>query len=138
MVKEGNTGRYCLIKKDAGPVSICLCSDKDIITGSEFRLYDADRKTVLRTWKMSPENGAKEFKTLPLAPEHLHQATLVWQVLCCAIIPSVHKAALRITAHQDGRDCKLTVPAIYSLDNVPPCEVNTPERINGSMVIMGR
>ena len=131
-------GRYCLIEPAKGPVSVVLYAGKNIAAGGDFALYEAGGNTVKENFKLSVDNDNNAIFELKAAPDKLNKTSLAWQILCCSTKPGLNEGKIKVIAIQEKKACKITLPAEWHLNNIPPCSINSPEKISGTMVFVIR
>ncbi len=130
--------RYCFVNPEGGSVAIDLFADTDLAAGGDFRVYNPAKDQVLDQVKLSAENGSHELKRLKIEPKFLNGAILVWKILLCSKNIKVYEGRVDIRVFQDGSSCKMTLPSAYSPGNIPPCSVNNPASLSGSLVFMAK
>lgn len=128
--------RYCFVNLGGGTVAVDLYVDSDIVAGGDFKLYNSSKDQILEQLKISAENDTHELKRLRIEAKYLAGSILVWKVLFCSKNIKVFEGRIDIRIFQDGNACKMTLPAVYKPDNIPPCSVNNPASISGSLVFM--
>ncbi len=115
--------RYCIINSKAGDIYVRFSVDEDIMAGVEFRLYHKETQEALTYWKMAAGNGDTVSKQIRIAPEKLNHLILTWQVICCSQNVDTYEGNISIEVIQDRNICKMTIPASWYIDNIPPCAI---------------
>lgn len=128
--------RYCFVNPEGGTVAIDLHVDTDLAAGGDFKLYNSSRDQVLDQVKLSAENGSHELKRFKVEAKYLSGTVLVWKILLCSKNIKTYEGRIDIKVLQDGGACRFTLPATYKPENIPPCSINNPASISGSLVFM--
>lgn len=133
MVIKDNKQRYCLFTAEAGPVVLTLTVSKALLAGGDFKVYGADRTQVIEQFKLSASGDAEASYTISIGPDRMNKAHLVWCIMHCVKHPSMTEGSIRLHFEQLNGKCTITDKCEWEVENVPPCAVNNPNSLCGSI-----
>ncbi len=115
--------RYCIVNSAGNNIFVRFSVDEDLMAGAEFRLFHKETQEALTYWKMAAGNGQTVSKEIKIAPDKLNHLILTWQVICCSQNVNTYEGNISIEVIQDRKICKMTIPASWQIDNIPPCAI---------------
>lgn len=136
MFDVANIKRYCIINPEAGNISIKLMVEKDLVCGSEFRIYDENSKELPERIKLGAQDNDYIIKQIKTNLKELNRKVLVWQLLICSKKVEIDTGRVSIELQQQGKSCKLTIPAIFKIDNIPPCKIKRSRKLTQSLMFI--
>ncbi len=128
--------RYCFVNPEGGTVAVKIIADTKLVSGANFKLFNASKDRLLDELKLSAENGSNAIRSFRTPPRDMSGTVLVWKILCCSNDPKVIAGRIDIQIFQDGNRCSLTLPIIHQFENLVPCTMNSPASASGSLVFM--
>lgn len=128
--------RYCVVVPGKGRIIIKMFVSKSFIAGGDFKIYDEAGIKVVEQFKMTAEYGSPAKYEITIEPDKLWRKILNWQVLVCSKNVDVYEGFVKIDVEQDNFKSKLTIPTRWNFDNLAPCQLKIPKRINETMVFI--
>ena len=134
----GAQKRSCVIDAEGGPLSVQLLANNALRAGADFRIVKTPGSNPRETWKMAAGDTGTDTHEVDTTPDTLDGNILAWEILVCAMIPTIDVGAVEIQVHQDGVSCPMTKPAQWSLEEIPACEKKRvkPISIRGSLTFL--
>ncbi len=91
----------------------------------------------MEKFKVSADDTKAEIRYLHTTVKNINRKVLAWQILCCSADPKLKDGIVELQILQaDDTPCKMTEPAKWELDNIPPCSVNQPYKFSGKLVFI--
>ncbi len=128
--------RYCVIDGSGSNIYIRLSVDEDLMAGAEFRLYHKETQEALTYWKMAAGNGQTVSKEIKISPDKLNHLIVTWQVICCSQKVETYEGEISIEVIQDRKNCRMTIPASWFLENIPPCAIKRSVEFSESLTFI--
>ncbi|MFP4528496.1 MAG: hypothetical protein ACLFQX_08105 [Candidatus Kapaibacterium sp.] len=128
--------RICLIDPEKGDVTVRLWVDSNLLCGGDFRIQESDRKLFTEQWKMAVDDGRSISKQIKTRPADLNRLHLIWQILVCAKDPQIYEGKVRVSIWQGDHRSKLSIPAEWTFDNIPPCAINRSHQFTSSLAFI--
>lgn len=120
MPPQAHTLRFCIIDRDAGPVTVQLRANNGLQCGAEFKVIITDTGTV-ETFELATGAPGTAERNIATEPTRLLEGGLSWEFLVCSLSAQVDAGRVEIVLLQDGVSCPLTKPTSWLVEQIPEC-----------------
>lgn len=128
--------RYAFLNPTNALIEVSVNCSKDLIAGGEFKIYNAETRSEMYSWKMSAKNNTPVNKIIKFRADDINKCIMIWQFLICALETDVESGSFYIELLQDKKKVKTTIPMVWQKDNIPPCKIKSSIKISESLTFI--